>query len=59
MEKINNKKELYKYSIKKYGKILTKHCIYFIILENELEKAKIMLKNTYKEERDYNKRNKL
>ena len=55
---MKEKEELYQKSLKKYGKVLSKIYILFTIIENDIETAKKMLEDSYKEELEYNKRRK-
>ena len=53
---MKEKEELYQKLLKKYGKVLSKIYITFTILENDIETAKKMLEDSYKEECEYNER---
>lgn len=55
---MKEKEKLYQKSMKKYGKVLSKIYITFTILENDIETAKKMLKDNYKEECEYNEHRK-
>jgi hypothetical protein len=55
---MKEKEELYKKLLKKYGKVLSKIYITFTILENDIENAKKILEDSYKEECEYNEHRK-
>lgn len=55
---MKDKLDLYEKLVKKYGKVLTYLHIREVILENDIETAKRILKESYKEEVEYNRNNK-
>lgn len=55
---MKEKEELYQKLLKKYGKVLSKIYITYTIIENDIETAKKMLEDSYKEECEYNERRK-
>lgn len=52
---MKEEEELYQKLLKKYGKVLSINHIRYAIIENDIENAKKILKESYKEECEYNK----